>query len=239
MKIVDVPLGNGVVPCQVTGGPAGVTAVLLHGTGLDAGSWTAVQDGLEGTVRSVAYSRKDLTSALGARGPLTAVQLAGHLRLLLGAGGFVGPYVLVGHSWGAAVARAFAGASPDVPALVLVDGTHEELTGLRSPLFRLARAGASLASQLLPLSPAQELAGVQRSLRTLPEPAVPVWAVTGGRASNHRQRRVRDDFARVYARHAAFHVIAPTAGHHVPVDAPEVVVTTIVHAATSLALVLP
>lgn len=239
MRSVDVRLARGPVRCRVTSGDAGATVVLLHGIGLATDSWEPVQRALDGRATTVGFDRGGLLSALGATGSVTAAEQAAHVRALLDAGGFCGPFVLVGHSWGAAIARALADGSPDVAALVLVDGTHEELATLRGLPFRAAQRAASLLS-LLPLlsrvCAVQELAGVRRSLRALRPPAVPVWAVTGGRASSRRGRRVRADFAEVYGRGPGTHVVAARAGHLVPQEAPDTVVSCVLAALQPLAV---
>ncbi len=85
---------------------------------------------------------------------MTPAQHAQELRTLLRAAGIPPPYIVVGHSFGGLVARAFAGAFPsEVCGLVLVDALHPSefypLSGAeRARLARgvyFARRGAMLA----------------------------------------------------------------------------------------------
>jgi len=75
-----------------------------------------------GTVREGnAFSRSDPTVQ-----PSSALSAVADLHALLSAAGVPGPYVLVGHSYGACIARLYASAySADVTGMVLVDGLSE------------------------------------------------------------------------------------------------------------------
>ncbi len=66
--------------------------------------------------------------------PTTAGDAVADLHALLSAAGLVGPYVLVGHSYGGLVARLYASTYPeDVCGLVLVDALTEGLRDAETP----------------------------------------------------------------------------------------------------------
>lgn len=212
--------------------------VLLHGSGSSAGDWDAVRRRLDGRIASLAPDRG--TGPVRRRA-VTAPELAADLQALLDVYGRQPPYVLVGHSWGGAVARAFAQSAPeDVAALVLVDATHESLATLRSHRFRLAQRLAAGAARLpvtggRGLAALREVAGLRSSLDHLRPPTVPTWTLVGGRASTAWQLLVRRDFAETYRRVALSgsvvrHRIVATAGHDVPTEAPDAVVATVMEA---------
>ena len=224
--------GRTVVVRTTEGDPALPLVVLLHGTGSRAGAWDDVRRRVDGRIATVAYDR---TGRPDRRRPVTADELASDLADMLRAGCWRPPYLLVGHSWGGVVARAFAQAAPaDVAGLVLVDATHEALASLHSRRFRLAEQAARIASRL-PVSggplmaTARELAGLRASLRQLTLPAVPTWTIVGGHASSAAQQAVRQDFVDTYRRLAdssplVRHLTVTAAGHDLPVSAPDAVV---------------
>jgi len=198
------------VRCRITSGPAHrPAAVLLHGAGSSHGSWQGVQDELEGKVRSIAFDRYALPPAQG---------LSGHLHQVLEAVGWAPPYVLVGHSWGGAIARSFAQHRPaDVAALVLADATHEDLRELSRLPFRLVRAAARLRG-----GPAgREIAAIPRDLRTLRTTPVPTVALTGTAGRGRADRRRRGDMDQAHQTWAARHdnvrhVRVDGVGHDLP-----------------------
>lgn len=227
--------GHAVEVRTTTGDPALPLVVLLHGTGSRASAWDDVRRRVDGRIATVAYDR---TSRPDRHRPVTSVELASDLRELLRAGRWQPPYLLVGHSWGGVVARAFAQATPsEVAGLVLLDATHEELASLRSRRFRLAQRAARAAARL-PMSggrllaAARELAGVRASLRHLTTPAVPTWTLVGAHASSAAQQAVRKDFVDTYRRLAESsplvrHHTVTTAGHDLPISAPDAVVSAL------------
>jgi pimeloyl-ACP methyl ester carboxylesterase len=123
--LVDV--GGRNLHLHVTGEEhGGPTVVMEAGMGASSVSWAWVQPAVDDTATVVSYDRAGIAWSdppAADRDPATTVE---DLRTALEARGLPGPYVLVAHSMGALVARAFAGAHPDeVAALVLVDPSHE------------------------------------------------------------------------------------------------------------------
>ena len=101
------------------------TVVFESGMGASCLSWTQVQPQVAKFSRAVSYDRAGQGWSDPAREPRTARQLAQELHALLDAAGLPGPYVLVGHSFGGYVSRAFAQLYRDtVIGMVLVDSIH-------------------------------------------------------------------------------------------------------------------
>src|SRR5216684_3847320 len=101
------------------------TVVFESGMGASCLSWTLVQPQVAQFARAVSYDRAGHGWSDPARQPRTARQIAQELRTLLGAAGVPRPYVLVGHSFGGYVNRAFAHLYRDrVAGMVLVDSLH-------------------------------------------------------------------------------------------------------------------
>jgi pimeloyl-ACP methyl ester carboxylesterase len=101
------------------------TVVFESGMGASCLSWTRVQPEVAQFSRAVSYDRAGHGWSDLAREPRTAQQIALELHALLGAAGVPGPYVLVGHSFGGYVVRAFAHIyHDDVAGIVLVDSIH-------------------------------------------------------------------------------------------------------------------
>src|SRR5713101_4549209 len=101
------------------------TVVFESGMGASCLSWMVVQPQVTKFTRAVSYDRAGHGWSDSPRGPRTAGQIAQELHTLLDASGMPGPYVLVGHSFGGYVNRAFAHMYPnDVVGMVLVDSVH-------------------------------------------------------------------------------------------------------------------
>lgn len=101
------------------------TVVFESGMGASCLSWTLVQPQVAQFTRAVSYDRAGHGWSDSPRGPRTARQIAQELHTLLDATGVPGPYVLVGHSFGGYVNRAFAKIyRNEVLGMVLVDSVH-------------------------------------------------------------------------------------------------------------------
>jgi pimeloyl-ACP methyl ester carboxylesterase len=136
-------------------GPDVPTVVFDAGISASSLSWLNVAPRVAEFARAVSYDRSGLAWSERTHAPVSARSLAGELRVLLRAGSVPPPYVLVGHSFGTFVARAFASDfSDDVAGVVLVDPifpaewlnmSRTERHRLRGGIF-LSRVGAGLAS---------------------------------------------------------------------------------------------
>ena len=131
------------------------TVVLEAGISASSLSWTLVQPAIASFARVVSYDRAGLGWSAPGAAPCTPARLAARLHALLQASGNPGPYILVGHSFGALIVRAFAAAFPaETTGLVLVDPFRPEewwpLTegqrGMVGHGARLARRGRRLAT---------------------------------------------------------------------------------------------
>ncbi len=101
------------------------TVVFESGMGASCLSWTLVQPQVAQFTRAVSYDRAGHGWSDPAPKPRTAQQIALELHTLLDATGVPGPYVLVGHSFGGYVNRAFAHLyRNEVVGMVLVDSVH-------------------------------------------------------------------------------------------------------------------
>jgi pimeloyl-ACP methyl ester carboxylesterase len=137
--------------CEGEGAP-----VVVFDAGIAASSlsWSRVQPAVARVTRACSYDRAGLAWSDLATTPRSMPTLVSELRELLHQAGLPPPYVLVGHSFGALVLRAFARTHRrDVAGLVLVDPLHpeewsaptrEQRHMLRGGIF-LSRVGAGLA----------------------------------------------------------------------------------------------
>src|SRR5713226_3846412 len=103
------------------------TVVFESGMGASCLSWTLVQPHVAQFSRAVSYDRAGHGWSDAAPETRTARQIAQELHALLNATGLPGPYVLVGHSFGGYVNRAFVHLYRDeVAGMVLVDSVHPD-----------------------------------------------------------------------------------------------------------------
>ena len=120
-RLVDV--GGWRLHIYCTGAYTGATVILEAGVGDFSVEWSLVQSAAAQLGRVCTYDRAgDGWSELGPH-PRTLRQLAFELHTLLTNAGERGPYVVVGHSYGAWIVRTYTSAYPDdVAALILIDG---------------------------------------------------------------------------------------------------------------------
>ena len=132
---------------------AGSPVVLLEaGIAASSLSWSLVQQRIAEFTRVCAYDRAGLAWSDAATPPRTFAQIVDELAHVLKQVAPDDPYVLVGHSFGSFVIRAYAERHPEkVVGLVLVDPPTEWLTMTRQRermlrrARRLSRVGAVLA----------------------------------------------------------------------------------------------
>jgi pimeloyl-ACP methyl ester carboxylesterase len=108
-------------------GSGSPTVVLDAGLNATADAWSLVQPAVATFTRVCSYDRAGSGRSDRAAAPRTCLDLAEDLHLLLIEAREVGPYVLVGHSFGGLIARIFAHQYPDdVAGMVLIDTPHPD-----------------------------------------------------------------------------------------------------------------
>ena len=183
--------------------------------------------------------------------PRTASDLVADLHALLHAAGGPEPFVLVGHSLGGVVGRLYAATYPaEVAGLVLVDSSHEEQSG-RFQAVMTSEQWAVLAETPknppgLAVYPDIERIDLDASFAQLREAAavrpleqIPVVVVTHGRGYSAAEipagispeameavwQGLQADLARLSP--TARQIVAPTSGHYILLEQPEVVIEAI------------
>jgi pimeloyl-ACP methyl ester carboxylesterase len=128
--------------------------VLESGIAATSLNWQAIQEEIARFTRVVSYDRAGLGWSDAANTPHTTSRWVDDLRILLQTAQLPPPYILVGHSFGALIVRAYAGRyREEVTGLVLVDPLRPEewypLSGQQRRTLargvRLSRRGATLA----------------------------------------------------------------------------------------------
>src|SRR5437867_3065151 len=137
------------VVCSGNGRP---TVLFESGIAASSLSWTRVLRDVAAFTRACAYDRAGLGWSEPSRRPITLAQMIGELQVVLTNAANSGPYVLVGHSFGAFLVCAYASQRPnDVAGLVLLDPPSEwhEITREQARLLwggiQLSRIGGILA----------------------------------------------------------------------------------------------
>jgi pimeloyl-ACP methyl ester carboxylesterase len=125
--------------------------ILESANGGMSAHWANVQQQAAKTTRVCAYDRAGLGWSEPGSEPRDARQVSGELHALLANAEVVGPYVLVGHSYGGLYTRMYAGRySDEVAGVVLIDSSHpEQFT--RSPEGRAMYTQARRLGAVLPL----------------------------------------------------------------------------------------
>jgi pimeloyl-ACP methyl ester carboxylesterase len=124
------------------GGAGRVCVAFEGGLGIESAEWSAVADAVTAHARVLTYDRANRGASDLAPMPRTALDALRDLRTLLARASIAGPLLLVGHSFGAILARLHAFHHPaDVAGLVLVDPMHEDQFDVLGPAFSTAWPG--------------------------------------------------------------------------------------------------
>ena len=112
------------IRCMGEGSP---TVIMEAGGTRTAESWQAIQPQIALVTHACAYDRAGLGRSESGPVPTTSLQMVKELHQLLTNSALPGPYILVGHSFGALNVRLYTSQYPDeVAGLVLVDPAHED-----------------------------------------------------------------------------------------------------------------
>jgi pimeloyl-ACP methyl ester carboxylesterase len=239
-----------------TAGAGSPTVILDAGLNATAEAWSLVQPAVATFTRVCSYDRAGSGRSDPAPTPRTCRDLAEDLHLLIMGAGVVGPYVVVGHSFGGPIARIFAHQYPDdVVGMVLVDTLnlnypHRALEVLPSPTAsersEIAESRAFFTQVELGVEdPLAEPAGVGWStcLRQVRAAGsfgdLPLTVISAGRPGEYPPGFPDDVASRIgslvretqsdLARLSTHgrHVIAERSGHDIHRDQPELIVDVI------------
>ncbi|HYN70657.1 MAG TPA: alpha/beta hydrolase [Candidatus Eisenbacteria bacterium] len=234
---IEIRPGHAIyLDCRGSGSP---TLVLEAGMGSDSATWSPVHDQLAAISRTCSYDRTGRGRSDG--GP--AGDLAGmssELSAVLAASGQHPPYVVVGHSLGAVIARVHATLEPEaVAGLVLIDGFDPDIfDGRILPLLGPLRDEyVGHTAGLWDLVASVEGIDVDRSRMQLAKARVeglPLEVVIAPRADERLDAAANDRIAASVA--AGYEELSPgrvtftiawRAGHMVQFDRPEYVVEAV------------
>lgn len=147
-QIVHLPDGRR-IRTVVAGEEPGPLVVFEAGMSAPAGEWLAVQRTVSSHARTLSYDRSGYGGSDEDPQARTLSRMAADLGAVLTAVGERQPVVLVAHSWGGPIVRAFAHGSPDrVAGVVLVDTSLAAVTATRKQVL-LGRASFRVASLLV------------------------------------------------------------------------------------------
>ena len=132
-QLIDLGGGRRVhLVCSGSGSP---TVVMEAGAGEGWYTWATIQPELAKSYRVCSYDRAGIGFSDPRPGLRSIKALNDDLHTLLARAGEKPPYVLVGHSLGGSLVRAYARRWPsEVVGMVLVDSPHEDMERLFRPL---------------------------------------------------------------------------------------------------------
>lgn len=228
-----------------TAGNGPYTVIFESGFGTDLRTWRKVAPDIAKFAKVVSYSRAGYGGSSARPEPRTLLQSSLELDQLINAAGLRPPFILVGHSYGGLLVRAFAARHPDwVAGMVLVDPSDERF----SPALRKLNAARVDADDrrfaaIVPPKFQPELAALKPVLDsgvfpvpgTLPD--VPVVVISSMQPVDKPEffletapaRQVlyglHDDFARGFRN--GTHVVTERSGHNIQLEEPELVIAAV------------
>lgn len=235
-------------PYQVQMASAGsgpYTVILESGFGTDLRTWRKVAPELAKSARVLSYSRAGYGGSDARPEARTLLQSSIELDQLIAAAGARPPFILVGHSYGGLLVRAFAARHPEwVAGMVLVDPSDERF----SPALRTIDAARvdqddRMFATIVPAKFQPELAALKPVLDSgvFPVPGklpdVPVVVISSMQTVEKPEffletapaRAVlfglHDDFAKSFRE--GRHVITERSGHNIQLEEPQLVIDAV------------
>ncbi len=221
------------------------TVIFESGFGTGLQTWRKVAPELAKEVRVMSYSRAGHGSSEARPEPRTIAQNTDELEQLIAAQKLAPPFILVGHSYGGLLARAYAARHPaQVAGLVLVDPSDERFNAaLRKLDAKRAAADDEQFAAIVPPRFKPELALLQPVLDgATPSypgklPDVPVVVLTSVQQAEKPmffletadaveiKRSLHADFLRQFS--SGSHVVTAKSGHSIQLDEPELVIAAV------------
>ncbi len=125
-EMISLPTHDIHLDCVGTGSPTVVFESDLDQYG--SLSWSDVQGDIGELTRACSYDRAGILWSEPGPRPRDGETIAKELHAVLDAAGEEGPYLLVGHAFGGAYVRIFAGQYPDdVCGMVVIESSHPEM----------------------------------------------------------------------------------------------------------------
>jgi pimeloyl-ACP methyl ester carboxylesterase len=223
------------------------TVIFESGFGTGMGAWRKVAPEVAKSAHVVTYSRAGHGSSDARPEPRTILQSSLELDQLIASANLHPPFILVGHSYGGLLARAFAVRHPEqVAGMVLVDPSDERFNpALRKLDARRAEADDKQFAAIVPAKFQPELQLLQPVLNAgkLPAPLigalpdVPVVVLTSVRQAEKPEffletteavavkRDLHADFLRQFSE--GYQVLTLNSGHNIQQDEPALVIDAI------------
>lgn len=223
-QVVDADGQRMWISCTGTGAP---TAILINGLRSDHSIWDPVVKRLRQQTRVCVADRPGLGSSPKRKGTqrTDAGEHADELRAALAAAGETGPYVLIAHSYGGLVARAFVAQTPDdVDGVMLVDAVYPGIHRTFLPSYSGDwHEGGTII----------DMAASEKATRGGPDmrdtPLVVVTAGNPGNGSSWADRKWNHEQARAARLSTqARHWFAKRSGHVVQRDQPGIIAKALV-----------
>lgn len=230
---------------MATAGSGRYTVLFESGFGTGMGSWRAVAPQVAASARIFTYSRAGAGGSDPRPEPRTILQSSEELDALLATAKLGPPYILVGHSYGGLLARAFAARHPGwVAGMVLVDPADERFNpALRKLDAARAAADDKQFAAIVPAKFQPELQLLQPVLDSgvfpvagkLPD--VPVVVLTSVQQADKPEfflqtpqavaikRDLHADFLRQFS--AGSQVVTADSGHNIQQEQPELVIAAV------------
>jgi pimeloyl-ACP methyl ester carboxylesterase len=223
------------------------TVIFESGFGTDLNTWRKVAPEVAKSAHTVVYSRAGSGSSDARPEPRTILQSSQELDQLVASAKLKPPFILVGHSYGGLLARAFAVRHPDwVAGMVLVDPTDERFNPAlrRLDARRVAADGKQFAAIVPPkFQPELKLLQPVLDAGKLPAPLdgrlpdMPVVVLTSVQQAEKPmfflesveavaiKRDLHADFLRQFS--DGSQVLTLKSGHNIQLEEPELVIAAV------------
>lgn len=215
------------------------TIIFEAGLGVEGKSWlkTKVVKTIAKQARIIAYNRAGYGQSTPSEDPRGIKQLADDLAAVIQAKAPDSKVIIVGHSLGGSIIRAYAIQHPDkVKALLFLDTNHEKFT-------QYANLTPAQKDQIIQQQISNPNIGVKQEaeqlianipfLKSLPNlPDVPVTVITSVKLGGDNTQAVVDDWASAHRSLGAgvskfTHIKTNKSGHFIYLDEPKLVIESI------------